>query len=253
MKKKARAWIGCSGFSYSHWKDGVFYPRGLAQRRWLEYYAEKFDTVELNVTFYRLPDASTFDNWALRTPPGFKFAVKGSKFITHLKLLEDEEEPVRQFLERASALGDKLGPLLWQTPPSFKLDRGRLKSFVKVLAQYPGALHAFEFRNATWFCEPVYDLLRNAGMTAVAADYRDLPEPPPDFPFLYLRRHGPQGQAYRGGYSEEALAQDARMIKKALRAGRELFIYFNNDLEGHAPADAETLKNLLTSPKKKRR
>ncbi|HUT52095.1 MAG TPA: DUF72 domain-containing protein [bacterium] len=245
-RSKARAWVGCSGFSYSHWKDGVFYPAGLPQRSWLNYYAERFETVELNVTFYRLPEAATFEGWRTRSPEGFRFAVKGSKLITHMKELKEVDEPVAQFMERAAGLGGKLGPVLWQTPPAFKADRTRLRAFVKLLGGFPGTLHAFEFRNASWFVKPVYDMVREAGMTVVSADYSaNLPEPPPDFRFLYLRRHGTGARAYQGSYSDEALAEDAEMVKKAVKAGREVFIYFNNDIGGHAPRDARKLKEML--------
>ena len=245
-KKKPKARIGCSGFSYAHWKGGVFYPPGLSQRKWLEYYAEKFTTVELNVTFYRLPEASTFLGWAHRTPPGFMFAVKGSKLITHLKRLSGINELVEQFLERANELGDKLGPVLWQMPPKQNADRDLLKSFIKVLARNAGLRHAFEFRHQSWFVEPVYDLVREAGMSVVSADYaQGLPEPPLDFSFLYIRRHGGSRRAVHGSYPDRALAEDAKVIKKALREMRDVFMYFNNDIEGHAPANAASLIEML--------
>ena len=245
-RKSGRVWIGCSGFSYSHWKDGVFYPPGLAQRQWLEYYAEKFSTVELNVTFYRLPAPANFISWQARTPKGFVFVLKGSKLITHLHDLKNVSELVKQFMERGLLLEEKLGPILWQTKPSFKKDLPRLQAFVQILSGFPGTRHAFEFRNPTWFDSETYRILADAGMTVCRADQpQGLPEPPDDFPFLYLRRHGPAGQAYRGCYSKEQLETDARLIRKWLGEGKAVYAYFNNDLGGHAPANALELQLLL--------
>ncbi len=245
-RSKARAWVGCSGFSYSHWKDGVFYPAKVPQRNWLGYYAERLDTVELNVTFYRLPEAATFEGWRARSPEGFCFAVKGSKLITHMKNLAEVDELVGQFMDQAAALGEKLGPVLWQTPPALKADRPRLREFIKLLAAFPETRHVFEFRNATWFTKPVYEMVRKAGMAVVSSDYSpNLPEAPLDFRFIYLRRHGTGARAYQGSYSDEALGEDAELIAKALRSRREVFIYFNNDIGGHAPRNAIKLKQML--------
>jgi uncharacterized protein YecE (DUF72 family) len=135
---------------------------------------------------------------------------------------------------------------LWQTPPGFKADRKRLHSFTRTLARYPGTLHAFEFRNDTWFAKPIYDMVGAAGMTVVSSDFSaGLAEAPPDFPFLYIRRHGTGQKSYQGSYSDEAIKEDAGRIKKALRAKREVFIYFNNDIGGHAPHNALRLKEML--------
>ncbi len=245
-KKKARAYIGCSGFVYRHWR-GVFYPEELSQYRWLEYYAEKFDTVELNVTFYRLPNPSSFKSWKKRTPDDFIFVIKGSKLITHQKMLKDVESAVDELIERASLLEAKLGPILWQLKPSHKIDLEVLKDFTALLKEkYPNLRHAFEFRNKTWFEPEVYKILKKANMTFCHADWpTNLPQPSDDFPYIYIRRHGPEGQAYRGCYSEKQLKDLAKKIKKWLNQGKDVYVYFNNDIEGYAPQNALQLKKLI--------
>lgn len=245
-KKKGKAFIGCSGFSYAHWR-GNFYPETLAQGKWLEYYAEKFNTVELNVTFYRLPEPSTFMSWQERTPKGFIFVVKGSKLITHLKELKEVEEPLGQLVDRAKILKNKLGMFLWQLKPSHKLDVERLEDFTELLKKKaPGSWHAFEFRNSTWFTDSVYTLLKRQKMTFCFADWpTDFPEPSDDFPYIYLRRHGPAGQAYRGCYTKEQLSTLAQKIKGWLIQGKDVYVYFNNDIGGYAPQNALQLKQML--------
>jgi len=245
-KKKARVYIGCSGFVYSHWRE-VFYPEGVPQRKWLEYYTEKFNTVELNVTFYRLPKESNFESWRKRTPEGFIFVVKGSKLITHQKMLKEVDSVLEELVGRASLLKEKLGPILWQLKPSFKLDLERLKDFVFLIREkYPELRCAFEFRNSTWFTDEVYQLLKEAEMTFCFADWpARLPEPGDDFPYIYVRRHGPEGQAYRGCYTEEHLKALAKEIKKWLSQGKDVYVYFNNDIGGYAPKNALRLKELV--------
>jgi uncharacterized protein YecE (DUF72 family) len=241
-----RSCIGTSGFTYKHWAGGVFYPEGLPQREWLEFYSSKFDTVELNVTFYRLPTVSAFDSWHRRTPKNFVFVLKGSRLITHLHALQNCEEPLVTFYERASRLGDKLKVILWQLPPNLKIHLERLEKFVNLLQKKcHGPLHAFEFREASWLCPEVFDLIRQAGMTVCCADWpfseEDLPD---DFPYIYVRRHGTTA-LYRGNYSDAQLRTDARHIRKWLKAGRDVFVYFNNDIGGYAAQNALTLKKLV--------
>jgi uncharacterized protein YecE (DUF72 family) len=242
----SQLYIGTSGFSYKHWTGGVFYPEGLPQKSWLEYYSSQFDTVELNVTFYRLPTEAAFDAWLERTPKKFAFVLKGSRFITHLRALEDCEEPLAAFFKRASRLKDKLKVVLWQLPPNRKLELSRLEKFVKLLGKrYPKTLHAFEFREESWLCTEVFELLRQSGMTLCRADYpfgeEDLPD---NFPFIYLRRHGTTA-IYGGNYSDDQLKADARQIRKWLKSDRDVFVYFNNDIGGYAAHNARTLKQLL--------
>ncbi|MFN3467773.1 MAG: DUF72 domain-containing protein, partial [Candidatus Brocadiales bacterium] len=163
--------MGTSGFIYPHWGNGVFYPEGLPQRRWLEYYAEYFDTVELNVAFYRLPTEVAFRSWYKRTPKGFAFALKGSRFITHVKRLKDCQEPLELYFGRARLLKEKLSVVLWQLPPRYKKDVQRLETFIKFLKPYASYRHAFEFRDASWMSEEVYKLLSEADMALCEADW----------------------------------------------------------------------------------
>jgi len=246
MKAKGKTFVGCSGFSYAHWK-GVFYPKEIAPNKWLEFYAQRFNTVELNVTFYRLPKQSVFKSWQKRTPKGFIFVVKGSKLITHFKMLKQVKEPLKELIERVSGLGEKLGLMLWQLKPSQKLDWLLLAEFVELLKESsPKLRHSFEFRNSSWFVPEVYKLLSDARMTVCLADYpARLPEPSDDFPYIYIRRHGPESSAYRGCYSQEQLKALAERIKNWLNQGKDVYVYFNNDLQGYAPENALQLKKYL--------
>lgn len=250
MRKKARAWVGCTGFSHQHWKDGVFYPPGLSSRRWLEHYSCEFETVELGSTFFRLPEPETFDEYANRTPTGFKFSLKGSKLITHIRGLTDSGVILDQFMRRAMLLGDKLGAVVWQMPAEQKADLALLKRFIRELGSYRKVRHAFEFRHGSWLTDKMFAAVRDAGMSVADSDRPPLAgSVPVDFRFLYVHRHGPQGS-----YSDEALAKEAEGIAKAVKAGRDVFFYFGNDLGGHAPADARRLIELLaaaTPPPKK--
>ncbi|HHT9153154.1 MAG TPA: DUF72 domain-containing protein [Candidatus Hypogeohydataceae bacterium YC40] len=244
-QKTLTAFTGTSGFMYPHWGRGVFYPEHLPQRKWLEHYAEYFDTVELNVTFYRLPTAEAFKSWYKRSPRGFAFALKGSRFITHIKRLKDCQSPLKLYFERARLLKEKLSVVLWQLPPRYKKDAQRLRDFIKALKPYTGYRHAFEFRDPSWLEEQIYELLKEADMAICEADWPCMPQ---DLPltasFAYLRRHGPGG-LYSGCYSKAFLKQDARRIKDWLDKGRSVYIYFNNDADGWAVRNAIELKEML--------
>jgi uncharacterized protein YecE (DUF72 family) len=239
--------IGTSGFSYEHWEGGVFYPADLARAKQLEYYCGRFGTVELNVTFYRLPAMSTFEGWGRRTPDDFQFAIKGSRFITHVKRLKDPREPLRLLLGHARPLLPKIACILWQLPPGFHLDLPRLAAFVALLRKVRGPRHAFEFRHESWLAPQVFALLRDAGMTVCRADHpRFGVEIPEETPFEYVRRHGPhEGALYAGCYSEEELRQDAALIRRWREAGKDVFVYFNNDWQGYAVRNAMRLKEIL--------
>jgi uncharacterized protein YecE (DUF72 family) len=236
--------IGCSGFSYKHWKK-VFYPDDLSPSKWLEYYSRIFSSVELNVTFYHLPTKAAFQSWYRGTPAGFKFAVKGSRYITHVKRLSDPKEPLEKFFEGASLLKEKMSVVLWQLPPLFKLNRERFSSFLVLLQRYP-VRHTFEFRNESWITPSVIDLCRdhNAGLCMA-----DSPEFIDDLPvtsdFVYLRRHGHTAQ-HDGRYSKAELAQDAARIRGYGKQKKDVFIYFNNDPHGYAPANARELIGMLS-------
>ncbi|HEU5360670.1 MAG TPA: DUF72 domain-containing protein [Candidatus Deferrimicrobiaceae bacterium] len=235
--------IGCSGFSYKHWKE-VFYPGDVRSNEWLRYYSNVFSTVELNVTFYRLPLPQTFDRWHEETPPGFRFAVKGSRLITHLKKLQDPEEALALFFERVLRLREKLAVILWQFPPSFRVDLLRLKDFLGMLESSP-VRNAFEFRNESWITEGVEAVLGRYGAAFCLADRPEfLDDLPATADFVYLRRHGAEG-SYAGRYSRKALEKDAKRIRSFLKGGRDVFVYFNNDAFGYAPANARELAEIV--------
>lgn len=237
-----KLYIGCSGFNYKHWK-GTFYPEGLPQKRWLEYYRSVFSTVELNVTFYRLPLVSSFNHWYHDTPADFAFAIKGSRFITHLKRLADSKDSLELFFERAAPLKEKLKVVLWQLPPNFHEDSDRLYKFLKLLKKYP-VRQTFEFRHESWITDEVIDLCKRNKVSICMAD---APEFNFDLPvtadFVYLRRHGAQG--IDGDYSREFLEHDAERVRAYMNSGKDVFIYFNNDAFGYAPKNARMLREMM--------
>ncbi len=246
--KAPAAFVGTSGFIYPHWGGGVFYPEDLPQRRWLEYYTEYFDTVELNVAFYRLPTEEAFKSWHKRTPEGFAFALKGSRFITHIKRLKDCQEPLKLYFERARLLKEKLSAVLWQLPPRYKKDTQRLKAFIKSLKPYTNYRHAFEFRDESWVAEEVYELLGEADMAICEADWPGMPQNlPTTASFAYLRRHGPEAEwgLYAGCYSKASLRKDTKRIRNWMKQDKSVYVYFNNDAEGWAVKNALELKEML--------
>jgi uncharacterized protein YecE (DUF72 family) len=233
--------IGCSGWSYQHWK-GRFYPGRAPESGWLGLYAETFDTVEVNATFYRLPLRSTVAGWAARTPRTFLFAVKASRYLTHVKRLRDLPAGLARLEERIAPLreADKLGPVLWQLPASFRRDDVRL---AETLARLPDGRHAFEFRHPSWFDDDVYALLREHRAALVVADRDGLPEAPwvDTAGWWYVRlHHGRAGR--RGNYSPAELERWAERLRG--RSG-VAYVYFNNDWEGFAPQNAATLRSLV--------
>ena len=243
----AKLRIGCSGFLYDHWK-GTFYPDDLPRNLWLDYYSKRFSTVELNVTFYRLPERETFSKWYLSTPKDFVFSLKGSRFITHVKKLKDCAEPVEAFFSRASVLKEKLGVILWQLPPTFNLDLERFKEFLDAVKPY-GARNTFEFRNKTWLNKKIFTLFEKQNIALCTADHPDfLDDLPATADFVYTRRHG-KGGGYATSYSTESLKEDAKFIKDHIRKKKDVFIYFNNDAHGYAPQNALELTTLFDKKK----
>lgn len=235
--------IGCSGFNYGGWK-GNFYPPDLPQKKWLDFYCKIFNTVELNVTFYRLPLASTFSKWHNETPSDFVFSIKGSRFITHIKRLSDPQEPLEIFSERALNLKEKLRVVLWQFSPSFKINIERLKFFLKLLKKYP-VKNTLEFRHESWITEEVIDLCRKHNISLCTADWPEfIDELPVTSDFVYTRRHG-KGGSYATCYSKAELKKDAKKIKNYLKDNKDVFIYFNNDAYGYAPKNAKELMEML--------
>lgn len=244
---KNKCYIGTSGYSYEDWKNGIFYPKGLATNKWLGFYSETFDTVELNVTFYRLPKETAFKIWYKRTPKDFSFSVKGSRFITHIKRLKNCKDAIKLFFKRIDYLKNKASCILWQLPPKFKSDQKRLSDFIKNLSkEKKKRRHVFEFRNESWYTKEIFRLLRDNNISLCIADWPPFSkEGPETADFVYIRRHGTGARLYGGCYSNAQLKKDARMIKDFLRKGKAVYIYFNNDAHGYAPKNAMTLKKML--------
>lgn len=235
--------IGCSGFNYWDWREN-FYPADLPQRKWFEYYCTIFNTVELNVTFYRLPLAKTFDRWYKETPSDFVFSLKGSRFITHVKRLTDPEQPLELFFERTLRLKEKLKVVLWQFSPGFKIDIGRLEHFLKLIKKYP-TRNTLEFRHESWITDDVINLCKEYDVSICMADWPEfIDNLPVTADFVYIRRHG-EGGSYATCYSKTELKRDAKRIKNYIRDGRDVFIYFNNDYNGYAPGNAKELIEML--------
>jgi uncharacterized protein YecE (DUF72 family) len=239
---QARVRVGCSGWEYRHWR-GSFYPRDLPQSRWLEHYAERFDTVELNGTFYRLPEATTFDSWRRRAPSGFAYAVKASRYLTHQKRLRDPTEPLDRLWTRAAHLEHHMGPMLYQLPPRWHRNLERLQAFLAALP--PRRLHAVEFRDPSWHHPDTYRLLEKHG---VALCLHDMPEAraprEPIGPFVYVRFHGREG-TYGGAYPRQTIGAWARRLRRWSADGMTAWVYFNNDVGGHAPRDAVRLREAV--------
>jgi uncharacterized protein YecE (DUF72 family) len=236
--------IGCSGWNYASWKQ-EFYG-GLPPRLWLEHYSRHFDTVEVNNTFYRLPNRQAVANWERTVPPGFLFSVKASRYLTHVKRLLDVEGGLQRFYERIEPLlrSPKLGPILWQLPPNFRRDVERLANTLDRLPREQR--HCFEFRHPSWFAEDVYALLRRHGVALVIGDRPEVKAFQAHVftaPWTYVRFHyGSRGR--RGNYSEAELREWARRFE-AWSADVEVFAYFNNDWEVFAVRNALRLKHLL--------
>ena len=231
-----RVWVGTSGYNYPEWK-GSFYPQDLSAAKMLSYYAERFSTVEINYTFYRMPNAKTIGGWAAATPEAFTFVLKAPKRITHDARLKDVDEPVRYFVDAARTLGPKLGPLLFQLPPFFKRDLGRLGDLLVLL---PPALRcAFEFRHDSWFHDEVYELLKTRNAALCIADTEKGTTPlavTADFGYFRLRDEG---------YSEEDLKRWRDTVRSLGTKWQDAFIYFKHEESGIGPALALKLRALL--------
>ncbi len=234
--------IGTSGWNYGHWR-GPFYPDDLPPRRWLPFYAERFSSVEVNYSFYRLPARSTLEQWREAVPDDFVFAVKANRYITHMKKLKDAREPLQAFYERVEALGAKLGPILFQLPPNWSFNRDRLARFLSLLA--PAHRHAFELRDERWINKEALELLRAHEAALCIYDFRGRTAPKTlTADWAYVRLHGPQETPYWGAYDRQTLASWAERIGAWRAQGRDVYGYFDNDAAGQAPVDARTLAAL---------
>ncbi len=232
--------IGCSGWQYDSWR-GRLYPEREPKRRWLELYAQTFDTVEVNSTFYRLARRSAVEGWVAQTPPGFMFAVKASRYLTHIKRLTGLGDGVKRFYEPLAPLieAQRLGPVLWQLPENFHRDDERLHGW---LAALPRGSHTIEFRHESWFAPQVLDALRAANVALTIGDHPERPfqsnAATADWRFVRFH-YGHRGR--RGNYSERELSDWAERIARWRRSAA-VWAYFNNDWEGFAPSNATGLR-----------
>ncbi|HEY0156915.1 MAG TPA: DUF72 domain-containing protein [Thermoanaerobaculia bacterium] len=235
--------IGTSGYHYKHWV-GRYYPADVKAGEMLKHYLRDFDTVELNNTFYQLPNETTFDAWRKNTPHDFLYAVKGSRFITHMIKLKDPMRGLTNFMPRAERLRWKLGPVLWQLPPGWKVNVERLEEFLSLLP--PEHRYTFELRNETWMTDAVYEVLRkyNAAFCIYElAGYHSPIEITSDW--TYIRLHGPTHFKYQGSYSDAQLAEWADRIREWSRKMKAIYVYFDNDDSAYAVYNAMTLKKML--------
>ena len=234
--------VGCSGWNYKHWRER-FYPKGLPVSRWFAFYAEHFDTVEINNSFYRLPAPETFARWRDQAPPGFCYAVKANRFLTQAKKLKDCQEPLDRMMAAARCLGHRLGPMLYQLPPCFRINLERLEQFLQLLPK--NVTNVFEFRETSWYEPATFELLDRYGASFCAHDMPGLASGRIAVgPIVYVRFHGGEGK-YWGRYSDEALLGWADWMIAQARSGRRVRAYFNNDIDAHAIHDAQTLRSML--------
>ncbi|RDC64208.1 DUF72 domain-containing protein [Adhaeribacter pallidiroseus] len=242
MEEERKIWIGCSGWHYKHWKN-IYYPAGTASQDYLKFYLQDFSTVEINNSFYRLPTPETFAAWYQAVPPDFLFSVKASRFITHLKKLKDPQQSIVRFFENVALLQEKLGPILFQLPPQWRCDASRFKDFLQALPLY--YRYTFEFRDHSWYNEPIYDLLQAYNAAFCMYDLENHLSPQQvTTDFVYVRLHGPVYK-YDGSYAEEVLTEWAHRCKSWRQTGKEVFVYFDNDMHGYAPYNARRLQELV--------
>jgi len=234
--------VGCSGWVYKHWR-GIFYPEGLPQNRWFEFYASEFDTVEINNSFYHLPKPATFEKWRKKAPTGFCYSIKANSYLTQAKKLKDCKEPLDRMMAAVRHVGKRLGPILYQLPPNMKINLERLESFLRILPAQVASV--FEFRNHDWYMPETYQLLDRYHASFCVHDMAgSKTERIAVGPIAYLRFHGTKGK-YRGRYSDEELVSWTDWIVEQANLGRPVWCYFNNDTHGDAIEDARTLKSMV--------
>ena len=240
--KRGTIRIGCSGWNYRHWR-GLFYPEKMPVKDWLAFYAEHFSTVEINNSFYRLPSPETFDKWRDQAPEGFCYAVKANRFLTQAKKLKDGRAMLDWMLPPIRHLGSKLGPILFQLPPRFKINLERLEAFLNALPK--DLTPVFEFREKSWLTEETLALLDRHGASFCIHDMPGSATPRwVAGRIAYVRFHGGEGK-YRGRYSDKDLLDWSRWMADQARQGRNVWAYFNNDVDAHAIHDAQTLRAMV--------
>ncbi|MGD0946820.1 MAG: DUF72 domain-containing protein [Candidatus Binatia bacterium] len=234
--------VGCSGWIYPHWRER-FYPKELSQKEWFRHYAQTFDTVEINNSFYHLPSEKAVAQWKEQAPPGFVYAVKVNRFITHMKKLKEPQEPLRRFISRMRGLGEHLGPLLYQLPPHWNCNPERFSAFLDALP--PELMHVFEFRHQSWINDQIFAALEAHGASLCVHDMIGIEIPRVAIgPVTYVRFHGTLPK-YAGGYSDTVLSSWARWLQEQATAGQAAFAYFNNDAEAQAVFDAQKLRRQI--------
>jgi len=242
-------YIGTSGWSYGDWADGIFYPKDLREKDWLKFYSQHFKTVEVNATFYHQMKAQTFANWRQITPRNFVFSVKISRFLTHVKKLNQPKEPWQRFIGNAKYLKEKLGPILIQLSPNFKANLVKLENLLKIIPRKFQV--ALEVRDDSWFCDDIYQILKKYNCALVFADSQEWPSLvrrdlriSPTADFIYIRMHGP-GDLYGSKYTTAHLKNVAEKIKQWQKKIKEIYVYFNNDTRGYAVDNAKKLEKLV--------
>lgn len=239
--------IGTSGWNYNHWRK-IFYPEGILQNKWLEFYSRYFETVEVNMTFYRFPSEKTVENWRNKVPEGFVFSVKGNRIITHIKKLKNVEFVLKKFLSVISIFGEKLGPVLFQLPPSFPFKKESLKELCEVLSSQEiikNGKFSLELRDRRWINEEVFSILITYNISLCFSDYPGVEiDSPSTADFVYMRRHGPSS-LYSSCYSKEEIKRDAFFIKKYSKTSIDVFVYYNNDANAWAVQNALQLKEMV--------
>lgn len=247
--RRAGVRVGCSGWQYKHWR-GDFYPAELPTSRWFQQYALTFDTVEINNSFYRLPEGATFAKWRDQAPARFLYAVKASRFLTHMKKLKDPDDPLFRFFENVRHLRAHLGPILYQLPPRWPVNIERFEQFLGAIHRVRagakvGPYHTVEFRETTWYDDRVFDLLTKYKVALCLHDMHGCASGRVVVgPFVYVRFHFGT-ERYGGRYEDRRLDEWAEWLAAQAHAGCDVFAYFNNDVGGHAPRDAVRLRERI--------
>lgn len=243
---RSKVHIGTSGWHYLHWK-GPYYPENLSPKYFLDHYAQDFHTVEINSTFYKLPEISTLKTWKESVPQDFLFSVKMSRYITHTKRLKDPKSSLQKFFSRIKYLQEKLAVILIQLPPNWSLNLERFKAFLQALPK--GYRYAFEFRDESWFCEEIFSLLKKYGCALCIYELgKKKTEKILTADFVYIRLHGPK-KAYQGSYSPQVLSNWAKSFEEWKKKRKEIFCYFDNDEKGYAPQNARLLQKKMMARK----
>jgi uncharacterized protein YecE (DUF72 family) len=242
MRRRKYIHIGTSGWNYEHWKR-VFYPPDISSNDWLKFYADTFDTVEINNTFYKLPSKDTIKKWHDTVKKNFLFTVKASRYITHMKKLKEPKDALKQFFKNVENLGDKLGPILFQLPPRWKINSERLNSFLRLLSK--DFRYTFEFRDSSWWDQSTYECLQKYNSAFCIYELAGTVSPKEvTADFIYIRLHGPDG-AYQGSYETKTLSGWVGAFSAWTKKKKEVFCYFDNDQNGYAALNARQLKKMV--------